>query len=437
MVAVLHTMLFRDFWRLRGQSMAVALVVACGVTSFVTMRGTYQSLATAQARYYENYRFAVVFVRLKRAPEALVSQIQESPGVAAVHSRVVMDVTLDVPGLNEPATGRLLSIPEYPQPTLNDLFLRRGRYIEPGRSDEIIASEAFVVANRLQVGDRIGAIVNGRWKQLHIVGVALSPEYVYEVGGGTIFPDNKRFGVLWMSRDVLGPAFNMEAAFNDLALSLAPGASSAEVIARLDLLLTRYGSLGAYTREDQLSHRFLSDEIAQNRVSSTYVPAIFLAVAAFLLHTALSRLVSIRRTEIALLKAFGYENLTIGAHYLKLALLMVLGGVLLGIGLGMYLGHQMTALYQEFYRFPELSYQADLFLIGVAVTISLGAASLGALSAVRGAIALPPAEAMRPEAPARFRPGLLERVHLQELLPASARIIVRNLVRRKGRAALS
>lgn len=437
MVAVLHTMLFRDFWRLRGQSTAVALVIACGVASFVTMRGTYQSLVTAQARYYEDYRFAEVFVRLKRAPEALVSQIQEIPGVAAVRSRVVMDVTLDVPSLNEPATGRLLSIPEYPQPILNDLFLRHGRYIEPGRSEEIIASEAFVVANRLHVGDRIGAIINGRWKHLHVVGVALSPEYVYEVGSGTIFPDNKRFGVLWMSREVLGPAFNMDAAFNDLTLTLAPGASSAEVIARLDLLLARYGSLGAYTREDQVSHRFLSDEITQNHVSSAYVPAIFLAVAAFLLHAALSRLVSMQRAEIGLLKAFGYEDLTIGAHYLKLALLMVSGGVLLGTGLGVYLGHKMTALYREFYRFPELSYQVDPSLIIMAMTISFGAASLGALSAVRGAVALPPAEAMRPEAPARFRPGLLERVRLQQLLPASVRMIVRNLVRRKGRAALS
>jgi putative ABC transport system permease protein len=437
MVSALNRMLLRDFWRLRGQVIAAMLVMACGVASFVSMRSTYQSLASAQVTYYRAFHFADVFAQLKRAPESLTDQIREIPGVAGVRTRVVMGVTLDVPGLNEPASGRLVSIPSRPQSMLNGLFVRQGRYIEPRRADEVVVSEAFTTANKLQLGDRIGAILNGRWKSLRIVGIALSPEYVYEVGGGSIFPDNKHFGVLWMDRDVLGPAFNMDGAFNDVVLSLAPGATSTEVISRLDLLLARYGSLGAYARDDQLSHRFLSDEIAQNRVSSTYVPIIFLAVAAFLLHIMLSRLVSMQRTEIGLLKAFGYSNRTVGAHYLKLALFMVSGGVLLGSVAGMYFGHQIMAMYREFYHFPSLLYRVDIKLIGAAALIGYGAAGLGAFSAVRRAAALPPAEAMRPESPARFHPGLLERMGLHALLPASVRMILRNLARRPGKALLS
>jgi putative ABC transport system permease protein len=184
MVSALHRMLLRDLWHLRGQALAAALVVACGVASFVAMRSTYLSLLHSQLTYYEAYRFADVFAQLKRAPEAVAEQIRSIPGVAAVRTRVVMDVTLDVPGLNEPATGRLVAIPDRPQPILNDIFLRRGRYVESGRADEVLVSEAFAQANHLQLEDRIGAILNGRWKDLRIVGVALSPEYVYEVGGG-------------------------------------------------------------------------------------------------------------------------------------------------------------------------------------------------------------------------------------------------------------
>jgi putative ABC transport system permease protein len=437
MVSALNRMLLRDFWRLRGQVIAAALVMACGVASFVSMRSTYQSLASAQATYYQDFYFADVFAQLKRAPEAVMAQLRAIPGVADVRTRVVMGVTLDVPGLNEPASGRLVSIPGRPQWMLNGLFVRQGRYVEPGRSDEVLVSEAFATANSLHVGDRIGAILNGRWKSLRIVGIALSPEYVYEVGGGSIFPDNKRFGVLWMDRDVLGPVFDLDGAFNDVVVALAPGATSLDVISRLDLLLARYGSLGAYARDDQLSHRFLSDEIAQNRVSSTYVPMIFLSVAAFLLHIMLSRLVGMQRTEIGLLKAFGYSNRTVGAHYLKLAFFMVSGGVLLGATAGMYFGFTITALYREFYHFPYLFYRVDFKLIGVAALIGYGAAGLGAFSAVRRAAALPPAEAMRPESPTRFTPGLLERFGLHTFFPASVRMILRNLTRRPGKALLS
>ncbi len=267
-------MLVRDLWHLRAQLLAAALVVACGVASFLAMRLMYESLLYARDDYYRELRFAQVFGQLKRAPDSLKVPIAEIPGVAAVRTRVVMGVTLDVPGLAEPASGRLVSIPEHRAPMLNDLYLRRGRYIEPGHPEEVIASEAFAVANQLEPGNEVGAVINGRWKRLRIVGVALSPEYIYEVGAGSMFPDNKRFGVLWMGHQALSAAFDMEGAFNDVALALSAGAVERDVIAHLDLLLARYGGLAAYGRDDQISHRFISDEISQNRISSTWVPAI-------------------------------------------------------------------------------------------------------------------------------------------------------------------
>ncbi|MCJ7833711.1 MAG: ABC transporter permease, partial [Deltaproteobacteria bacterium] len=301
----LNRKLLRDLIHYRGQAAAVALVVLCGLSAFVTMHNTFQSLVVSQSAYYSEYRFAEVFAQLKRAPESLTSAVTAIPGVTALQTRIVFEVILDVPGLKEPATGRLVSLPESRRPLLNDLALRQGRYIEPGRRNEVIISEAFAQANSLKPGNTLGAIINGRWERLHIVGVALSPEYVIEVPSGTILPDSKRFGVLWMSREAMGPAFQMKGAFNDLSLTLAPGTQEAEVLARLDRLLEPYGGLGAYGRSDQLSHRFLSDEIAQNRVSGMIVPSIFLGIAVFLIHIVLSRLITMQRNQIALLKAFG------------------------------------------------------------------------------------------------------------------------------------
>jgi putative ABC transport system permease protein len=437
-MSALTSMLLRDLWRLRGQVLAISLVVACAVASYVAMHSTYRSLLLTRDDYYTLYRFADVFARFKRAPEMLTDEIRRIPGVATVQTRIVADVILDVPGLREPATGRLVSIPDRRGPILNDLCLRQGRFPEAGRSGEVLASEAFATANRLRPGDRLGAVINGRWQKLHIVGVALSPEYIYEVqGGGTLFPDNKRFGVLWMGRDSLAPAFRMEGAFNDLALSLTRGASEAEVIAAVDRLLAPYGSIGAHGRDEQISYRFLSDEIAQNRVSATYVPAIFLVIVAFLLHMVLSRLVAMQRNQIGLLKAFGYSSGTIGRHYLKLACCAVSGGALAGIAAGWYLGLRMTGLYRDFYRFPLLRYEAGLDVAVIALGITFAAALAGAWAATRQAMALPPAEAMRPELPVAFRSGLFERSGLARISSTTLRMIVRNIGRRPGKACLS
>ncbi|OGP52354.1 MAG: ABC transporter permease [Deltaproteobacteria bacterium RBG_13_43_22] len=429
--------LLRDLIHYRGQAIAVALVVLCGLSAFVTMHNTFQSLVVSQSAYYSEYRFAEVFAQLKRAPESLTSSIAAIPGVTALQTRIVFEVILDVPGLKEPATGRLVSIPGSGKPLLNDLALRQGRTIEPGRRNEVIISEAFAQANQLKPGNTLGAIINGRWEHLLIVGVALSPEYVIEIPSGTILPDSKRFGVLWMSREAMGPAFQMKGAFNDLSLTLAPGTQEAEVIARLDRVLEPYGGLGAYGRSDQLSNRFLSDEIAQNRVSGMIVPSIFLGVAVFLIHIVLSRLIILQRNQIALLKAFGYSSSAIGFHYLKFALVVIFAGSLPGTVLGLWLGSLIAEIYQQFYRFPVFYSRIRPDLLVLVIFISFAAAGLGALLSVRKAVSLPPAEAMRPEPPARFRPGLIERIGLQRFISPALRMIIRNLGRNRAKAGFT
>lgn len=430
--------LLRDILHWRGQIIAIALVVACGIASFVSMLSAYESLQLSQTTYYDNYRFAEVFVQLKRAPEGLVRKIEHIPGVMQVNTRVVVDVTLDVPKLAEPATGRLVSIPERRTSMLNDLYIRQGRYIQPGKSDEVLISEAFAKANKLKLGDTLEAVINGRWQKLRIVGIALSPEYVYAIRGtGDIFPDDKLFGVLWMGRKALGTAFNMDGAFNDVALTLMPRMNHKEVIFRLDKLLERYGGLSAYAREDQISNRFLSEEIEQLQGTAIFVPTIFLGIAAFLLHMLLSRLVGTQRDQIAVLKAFGYNNLNIGFHYLKFVLIIVFFGAFLGTVLGLWFGVAVTQNYTRFFNFPLLRYEASLSLVIGSILISGGSGVFGAFMAVKQAVSLPPAEAMRPEPPAQFRATILERLGLQKLVSPAIRIILRNIERKPLQALFS
>ena len=436
-LTALNRKLLRDLVAMKGQALAIALVVAAGVAMYVMYLSNFASLQGTRASYYSQQRFADVFASMKRAPERIASDIAALPGVSAIETRVVANVTLDLEQLDEPATGRLISIPADRRPRVNDLFLRRGRWIEPGRRDEVLASEGFATAHALNPGDRIPAVINGRLRRLTIVGIALSPEYIYSIRPGELVPDDKRFGIFWMDRQALGAAFDMEGGFNDVVLRLAPGASSEETIARLDRMLEPYGGLGAIPRALQLSHWTVENELAQLQSFGFMLPLVFLMVAAFILNIALTRALALQRPQIAALKALGYGNLAIGWHYLKWALVIGLLGVAIGIVGGAWLGHVIIALYNKFFRFPELRFGVPLSVVLGASALTLAAAGAGAFSAVRRAVRVPPAEAMRPEAPARYRQSLLETRWISRRLGTAGRMVLRNVTRHPLRATAS
>jgi len=436
-VSSLNRKLVRDLVKMKGQALAIAMVVAAGVSMYVMYLSNFESLQQTRATYYSQQRFADVFVTMKRAPERLAGEIAALPGVSAIETRVVANVTLDLEQLDEPATGRLISIPADRRPRVNDLFLRRGRWIEPGRRDEVLASESFAMAHGLNPGDRVPAVINGRLRNLTIVGIALSPEFVYSIRPGELVPDDKRFGIFWMDRKALGAAFDMEGGFNDVVLRLAPGVSADETIARLDRLLESYGGLGAIPRALQLSHWTVENELAQLQSFGFMLPIVFLMVAAFILNVALTRALALQRSQIAALKALGYTNLAIGWHYLKWALVIGLLGVLIGLAAGAWLGHLIIGLYNRFFRFPDLHFSVPLSVIAGAAALTLGAAAAGAFSAVRRAVRVPPAEAMRPEAPARYRQSFLETSWISHHIGSAGRMVLRNVTRHPLRAAAS
>ncbi|WP_162006552.1 ABC transporter permease [Roseimaritima sediminicola] len=425
---------------LRGhaaQSAAIAMVIASGVAVFVMSISTLRYLSDARDAYYDRYRFADLFVSLKRAPMPLEKRIEAIDGVATVQTRIVAQVNLDVPGLLEPAVGQLISLPDDGPPRLNAVHLRWGRMPEADRAEEVLVSDAFFEANRLALGDAVSAVLNGRLQPLRIVGVALSPEYVLQVRPGEILPDDRRFGIFWMPRRQMEAVFDMDGAFNNVTLRLLRGARPEPVIEELDGLLAAFGGGGAFGRDQQVSARFLDDEIRQLRATGLIAPTVFLGVAAFLLNIVLSRRIALQRTTIAALKAIGYRDREVGWHYLKGALLIAALGAAVGAVAGSWMGSGLARLYAQFYRFPSFVYQADFRVIVLAGAISLLAAGGGAWRAVRGAVRLPPAEAMRPAPPSAYRRSLLERLGGGRWLPLPLRIVFRGLERRPVAAALS
>jgi putative ABC transport system permease protein len=434
----LNRKLLRDLWRMRGQAFAIAMVVAAGVSLYVTYLSNFESLRRTQQAYYQQQRFGDVFASLKRAPSSVAGLLRGIAGVSAVETRVVADVELDFPELNTPVTARLVSLPAAGRrPMLNDLYLRRGRWIDPNRPDEVLVAEAFVDAHQFEPGDSITALINGRLKRLRIAGVALSAEYIYTTTRGELVPDDKRFGVIWMDERALAAAFDMEGAFNDVVIALGPGAEANEVIARVDATLERYGGHGAIPRALQFSNWTLENELLQLESFGLLLPVIFLLVAGFVLNVALGRALSLQRPQIAALKALGYSNRELAWHYTKWALAVGIGGLLIGIGLGAWLGSLVGDIYNRYFKFPNLEFGVPLRTVLGAAALTLTAAGGGAYSAVRRAVRIPPAEAMRPEPPARYHKTIFETPWIARELGAVGRMVIRNISRHPLRAGAS
>ncbi len=428
-VSALDRKLLRDVWRLKGQTLAISAVVAAGIALLV---GTYGCLAALQASkdaFYERTSFADVWTSVKRAPNSMRDKLAQIPGIATVETRIVADATLDIPTMSDPARGRIISVVENEIPLLNKFDLLAGRLVQYGRPNEVLISEAFAKAHKLGLGDTLSANIYGKKRKLEIVGIALTPEYVYALAPGQIMPDDKRFGILWMGYEALSAAYDLEESFNNVTATLLHGAVEADVLQRLDILLKPYGGVGAYGREDQISDFFLTNELAQLASSGAVAPPIFLGVAAFLLNIVISRLVATEREQIGLLKAFGYTDWDVGLQYIKLVAIVVGFGLLLGLWGGVWFGQGMTSMYTTYFKFPVLEYRVNPGVFGSAALVTIIAGIIGGVSAVRQAIKLSPAVAMAPPVPTSFNRSKFSQWFEQFRISQPTRMIFRHVTR--------
>ncbi len=447
-MSTLNLKLLRDLRERWAQLLSIGLVVAAGIAAFVALMATWQSLEGSRDAYYEAYRFGDVFVGLERAPEPVGERLEEIPGVTLAYTRLVAPVRIPlsaqerpgrgVAGREQPPIGQVVGLPPGGEAPLNGVHLMEGRMVEPGRSDEALLLETFAERAGLAPGDTLPVVMEGNLRQVRITGIAAAPEFVYPAPpGADPIPDDERFAVLWMDRQAVAPAFQMEGAFNDVVLQLAPGAVEAGVMAQVDRILEPYGGRGAVGRDLQRSNYFLQMRLEQLQALSGFIPILFLGVAAFLLNVVLSRLVKLQRGEVAALKALGYRDREIGGYYVKLALLVVVAGTIVGLGMGWWMGRGLTGFFTEFFRLPLLEYGMPPSIVLPAFLVAAVFGVLGAFATLRRILRLSPAEAMSPEPPARYRPTLLERVGVGDLFGSSGRMILRELGRRKLRTALS
>ena len=172
MLSPLDRKLWRNLRAMAGQGVAIALVIAGGVSLLLLMAGMTSSLSETRRAYYERYAFADLWVPVVRAPESLVRDVRALDGILSAESRVNAFAILDIPEMAEPASAQIISLPDHGQASVNRIHLSAGRFPSAAHRSEVVVLQSFADAHGMQLGDEIAGTLNGRRIQLDIVGFA-------------------------------------------------------------------------------------------------------------------------------------------------------------------------------------------------------------------------------------------------------------------------
>jgi putative ABC transport system permease protein len=437
-VKALDRKLLREVRSSGGLLVAIASIIAIGTSAYVALGSAYNNLSSAQREYYAECRMADFSLELKKVPLADLEPLGRLPGVVEIRPRIQFFASVDLEQVTEPLNGVVLSLPDRRKPVIDDIVLKQGGYFTDVRENEVIVNDTFARVHGLHPGQWIHLLLNNRRQELFIVGTAISSEFVYLLGPGAMVPDPKHFGVFYLKQTFAEEVFDFEGAANQVLGRLAPNVRDRpqEVLRQAELLLSSYGVFTTTPLHDQPSHRFISNEIMGLRAFGIINPAIFLAVAVMVLNVLISRLTEQQRVVIGTLKALGYLDRQVFAHFMKFGLCVGFVGGVAGCVMAWGLAYGMTSMYRGFFEFPSLhnEFYPLTNLAGMLISLFCGVA--GSVHGARGVLKLDPAEAMRPKPPVQGGAIWLEHiVWLWKQLSFGWRMTLRSIFRNRLRTA--
>ncbi len=394
----------RDFRRQRWQFFAVILTVTLGVMMFAASYDAYRNLETSYTGTYDRLAFADVTVT--GADPGAAAAIAANDGVATVEERTQIDPPLRVG--NEVFIGRVVTMPSDAQPALNRVDVVEGAYLSSAQPDGVLVETHMAEAFDLAVGDVVEIFAGTGWVPTHVVGVAVSPEYLWPARSAQdVFPLPGTFGVVFASQSAV------EAAVPGLATNqiLAGYGENADV-ADVDAAVTAAaGEASVVTQADQPSNKALGLDLQGFEQLSVAFPALFLLAAGMAAFILLTRLVYSQRPQIGTMMANGMSAATVRRHYLSYGLILGGIGAVIGVVLGLAAGWGITGSYTAELGIPDTIRQLRWITPVIGLVFGVVTGAVAGLAPAAAASRLAPAEAMRGDAPpATGRISVFERL---------------------------
>lgn len=433
----MHTLLRKTLRDLRAswaQTMALSMIIVVGITTFVASIGAYRDLRTSYHETYDRLHFADVTFRVQAAPATVVDTIARIPGVTAAGGRLIVDTGFELPD-GEPIRSRLIGMPPGARPTVNDILVLEGRYLQPEDRAVAVVESHFADYYNIHPGDTVTPMFGGEKRSLKVVGVAVSPEYLVVTPSRQEFlPSARTFAVLFVPLPWLQDLVGAADTINDIGILVDPAADRDAVIARARDVLQPYTVVSVTPQEKQPSNEALHLDLEGFREIAYMMPGLILIVAALSVYIMLSRLVRSQQGQIGVMKAVGYANRAVLFHYLAFGLLIGLLGTLFGVVLGLPLQRLITGVYTGELGIPIVKTRFYPDIVLTSLLASLIIVVVGSVGPARGAAAMPPAQAMRVDPATALARG--RRLFFERWLPLPTwlRLALRNVFRIRRRS---
>lgn len=423
----------RSIWRGKRSYTACVLLMAVSTMLYILYSLLAGNLTGSMNSMYDTYRFGHGFAAVASMPRSAVERAAAIPGVARMGATLQADARVVRPGSARIITLRLISFDPQEPERLNDFELVEGA--QPS-GDGVLISDQFAAASGLAVGDVLTLTLSGKEVKPVISGIVRSPEYIYAISGsGQLLPDNEAFGYGYMTANRLGELTGKAGAVTNLSFLLEEGTSFRAVKPLLEDQLTPYGLEALYERADQPSHAMVEMELTSINSFSTSIPLLFVMIAVVILYIMMKRMIEQERSQIGVLKAFGFSSGAILLHYLGYGGITGLMGGVLGLAMGLGASGPMTAMFLTFFNLPNVGSAPGGGIVVSGVLISVLAGLLGSFMGARGILKLGPSEAMRPPAPPPVHRDLIARLPLlRALLASHGFMAVRNISRSRFRS---
>lgn len=431
----LNRRLFRMMLSIKGQVISIIVVMTLALMALISSQMTAVNLETSLREYYDITRMADMQVQLIRIPANALYDVERMEGIAHVQGRINVDVPFITDDPDEKVRVKLLSVPER-EDAISALYPISGQMVR-GETAAVTVIEQFANARNISVGDTVTPYINGREVNLQVIGVAGHPEFVYLMEDEqSILPDDNAYGVLFLSENLMGPLLGYRDSYNELVITLTPGANVNDVADALEDVLDRYGVQRVLKRDDIMSYKLMEEELNQVSAMARVLPTLFMSVAALIIYIVLSRTVKNDKMSIGIMKSLGYSNRQILGHYIQFSLIIGLAGGLLGVLTGTWISGFYVQLYVQYMNIPLLRTRIIPESYLLALVITLVFCVVAGLAGARRVMGIHPADAMRPEPPSDGHRLLIERVtFLWKRIAFSWKMVIRNIFRNKRRYA--
>ncbi len=451
-------MLLREILNAKSQFFAVAAVMFFGITLFYSSYMAYFSLKESVAAYYERYNFLDYYAEARNVTPEIIKKIKEIEGVSEAIGRISAEINAFAPPKKEGAvknafisadiggtgknsirkiTLRLISLPDRNLPEINSLLVQQGSYFDSDNKYLCLVNNKFAEFYDLKKGDTIKTIINLRQCDFKLSGVVSGPEFIIALKSITS-PLSDDFGIIYVKESAAQQILGYESSYNQVHVRFKKGADAKSAIDKIEKMLKPYGFSNGFDRDKQFSYKVISEEIKNLQNTALMFPSVFLFVAATIIYIMQKRLVNNQRTQIGVMKAFGYSNAAVLWHYVKYALLMAATGCVPALFAGYQLGSLLLNVYNQVFAIPELDPKIYWKVVGMSLFISFAFSFLASFNSVKRISRIQPAQAMRTEPPEAGRTIFIEKIKpVWNCFSFSYKMIFKNIFRNAQRTSLN